>query len=457
MDNKLIKNIKISIWVVMVIISILLCIILLNRENNKDIYVIDNTTKNQTIKNLSIQNTNKYSPEITDNPENYEEFNQELKNSYKIIKNVISRRDYVTISELANRYIYYEKNNNLSMLNSVLAKEYKSKEETNQLTNIQLEEDNYFIIITEMKTAQINDFNYIFIVDGKTRNINDNTTDSFSIIIQINNLENIYRIYPEQFVKENDYNKLRAGERIKIELEEIIGNSNNKFKYKSKTDAEMSEEYFNNYKEILKYYKEEAYSKLNKNYAQKRFNTQESFNQYIKDAKNIINFAKINQYKVNSYSDYTDYICTDQYNNYYIFRQQNGIMNYTVFLDDYTIMLEQDIKYYNELEKIDKAKYNLNKFVKMVNTKDYNSIYNLLDNTFRDNNFNNVEKLKEYLKTNMYDVSSIEIEDYDDETYEYYIFNCEIKNQKNQNESKKMTIIINQGEGTDFTMSFSFN
>ena len=56
----------------------------------------------------------------------------------------------------------------------------------------------------------------------------------------------------------------------------------------------------------------------------------------------------------------------------------------------------------------------------------------------------------------MYDLNSIEIEDIDNKTYEYYVFNCKITNMRNNNESKNMTIIINQTEGTEFTMSFSF-
>ena len=53
--------------------------------------------------------------------------------------------------------------------------------------------------------------------------------------------------------------------------------------------------------------------------------------------------------------------------------------------------------------------------------------------------------------------SDINIINVDNETYEYYIFNCKITNLKNTSQSKNMTVIINQEEGTNFTMSFSFN
>ena len=131
-------------------------------------------------------------------------------------------------------------------------------------------------------------------------------------------------------------------------------------------------------------------------------------------------------------------------------------MQYEVFLDDYTIMSEEQLQYYNKLDEFDKSKYNMSKFIKMVNTKDYKAIYNVLNETFRNNNFKSVDDLKQYIQNNMYELNDIEIDEYDDETYEYYVFNCIITNMRNANESKSMTIIIDQGEGTDFTMSFSF-
>ena len=91
----------------------------------------------------------------------------------------------------------------------------------------------------------------------------------------------------------------------------------------------------------------------------------------------------------------------------------------------------------------------------MVNTKDYYAIYNVLDATFRANNFSTVENLKQYMKNNLYEINSLEITDFDDETYSYYVFYCTITNMQNNKESKNFTFIINQSEGTEFTMSFS--
>ena len=91
----------------------------------------------------------------------------------------------------------------------------------------------------------------------------------------------------------------------------------------------------------------------------------------------------------------------------------------------------------------------------MINTKDYQAIYNSLNSTFKNNNYKNVSSLKSYIKKNFYNLNSIEIKEYDDKTYDYCIFKCKITNLENTNETKEVNIIINIGEGTDFEMSFS--
>ena len=40
---------------------------------------------------------------------------------------------------------------------------------------------------------------------------------------------------------------------------------------------------------------------------------------------------------------------------------------------------------------------------------------------------------------------------------DFYVYECELQNRSNTNEKKNMTVVIKLGEGTDFTMSFSFN
>ena len=450
------KNQKILItFIILISIMILITIsllLVLKRENRKK----ENNISNQLINNIE----NSYIEEINDDVEITP---NKIDNK---IKYEDDRSTYFTIRALYNNYINWIGHQNKADLKNILSPQYISKygiTDNNiwdKLTVPKIDNDKqyYKTIIIEMLTAQIDDTTNVYIVKGKGRIVGKDTMFTVQAMFEVDAINNIYNVYPYQYLKDNGFDKLKVGDQISnYTKEEIIYRGNNKFIYTKKSDKEMANEYFNDYRELLQYYKDDAYSKLDVQYSKKRFGSKENFENYLEENRMTIALMSINKYKVESYQNYTDYICSDKYNNIYIFRQQNGIMNYTVFLDDYTIMTEEELNYYNKLEEFDKVKYNLNKFIKMVNTKDYDSIYNVLDNTFKNNNFGNIENLKKYLKTNMYNINDIEILDLDDETYEYYVFSCKITNKRNEKETKNMTIIINQGEGTDFTMSFSFN
>lgn len=463
-DEKMQRKIKLIIALIIIFVFIIIGILIImilsgSNENRKQ--------QTELVSNqLLEENTNNsYFSETTDNTEDYKNINLAEKSEYKKLEYETSRKTYFTINSLYNKYINFIGNKNKDSLKNILSGEYKSQYNITDnnifdklvvpsLTN---SSQYYKPIITEMLTAQIDNSIYIYIVKGKCRIVNmGNTILNINVMFEVDTANNLYCVYPYQYIKDKEYDKLQKGKTINYTTEIIEKNDNNEFEYITKTDLEMATEYFNNYKELLQYYTDDAYSKLNSEYSKKRFGSKESFKTYLEDNKAAIALMSIDKYKVNSYQDYTDYICSDKYNNIYIFRQQGGIMRYSVFLDNYTVMLEEDVEYYNKLDKFDKAKYNLSKFIKQVNTKDYTAIYNSLDNIFKTNTFKTKQNLKEYIQNNLYTLNTIEITDYDDETYEYYVFNCKITNSRNSSESKNMTIIINQGEGTNYTMSFSF-
>ena len=317
----------------------------------------------------------------------------------------------------------------------------------------------YVTTISEMLTTRIDNTTYIYIVKGKCRiEGKENSTFNIQAMFEVDVQNKIYYVYPEEYLKDNGISNLKVGDTLNYIKEEIIDNQKNKFEYaSSKQDNDMAKEYFNDYKELINYYPEEAYNKLDKEYAQKRFSGSiEEFKKYLKENKAILNLMNIEQYKIVSNEENTYYVCADQYDKVYMFKLKDGLMNYTVFLDNYTVMTSSDIEKYNKYDKFDKAKYNLTKFINMVNTKDYSPLYSVLNETFRVNNFKGIDSLKKYIQTNMYELNSMEISDFDDETYEYYVFKCKLINLKNKNESKNMTFIINQGENFDFSISFSF-
>lgn len=446
------------LFIILVIILLLGGMLILSKKNNN----IDDDNKiitgNSIIKN-EIENT-----ELENNIYYNDEWNKESNKINNKITYVTNRTDYFTIKALTENYINSIGNEEKEILLNILSPLYKSKYNINNnnvfdiitIPKLTDYKQYYKTTITEITTAEITNQISIYIVKGNCRIVGKDEKFTIQVMLEVDTVNNLYNVYPYQYIKDNNFDKLNVGNTINYEAQEIKENEYNKFNYVTKTDIEMAKEYFNNYNELLMYYQDEAYNMLNQEYSNKRFGSKESFQEYIKANAKTLYLMQIDKYKIVSNDNYTDYICSDKYENIYIFRQEEGIMKYTAFLDNYTVMIDEYAEKYNGLDKFDKAKYNLTKFINMVNTKDYNAIYNVLDTTFRTNNSKTRDDLKQFIQGNMYDLNSLSIIDVDDKTYEYYVFSCKITNMRNSNESKNMTVIINQTEGTDFTMSFSF-
>ena len=458
--NKKERNILISIFILIFIIIVL--ILLLNSVNNKNNYknniLNNNQEANIVFNNESVVIDSEYGER------DYVETKIEYNNKLEYVKD---RYNYFTISSLFNHYINLIGFDSKEELSEILSPQYINQyniNEENILDKIDIiKPDNYSqtykITIFEMITTKIDFTTQIYIVRGKCRIIGkENSTFDIQAMFEVDIQNKIYYVYPEEYLKDNGISNLKVGDTLNYIKEEIVNNERNQFEYtSSKQDNDMAKEYFNDYKELINYYPEEAYNKLDKEYAQKRFSgSVEKFKEYIKENKEVLDLMTIEQYKIVSNEQEIYYVCADQYDKVYMFKLKDGLMSYTAYLDNYTVMTSSDIEKYNKYDEFDKSKYNLTKCINMVNTKDYALLHNVLNETFRANNFENIESFKKYIQTNMYELNSIEIENFDDSTYEYNIFKCKLINLKNKNESKNMTFIIDQGENFGFSISFSF-
>ena len=104
-----------------------------------------------------------------------------------------------------------------------------------------------------------------------------------------------------------------------------------------------------------------------------------------------------------------------------------------------------------------KIQANVYIFLQMINTKDYSHAYELLDETFRNNNFDTLDKFKEYVNANFFDynlntTSNVDINN----EGSTYIYETKIRSGAGSAaETKNLTVIMQLKEGTDFVMSFS--
>ena len=239
------------------------------------------------------------------------------------------------------------------------------------------------------------------------------------------------------------------------EITAIENKTNNMYQQTGLINDNLIIDYVTTYKRLALAYPEIVYNRfLDEEYKIKKFGSIEEYKKYVNYNKDSIKSINIEKYYSEEQKEYTQYIAVDQNNKQYIFNVANT-NDYRILLDTYTIDIPQFIENYNNANNNSKVGYNVQKIIDAINDGDYSYVYSKLDSTFKQNNFNSVEMFKQYIKNNLYNKNVVEQELDSSNQGEIYIYNINIKNLENENEHKKMTIIMKLGEGTDFTMSFS--
>ena len=100
------------------------------------------------------------------------------------------------------------------------------------------------------------------------------------------------------------------------------------------SDEDLTKIYLNEYVYIMFSDIEKAYELLDKEYREKRFGSIEFFKEYV-NGLTYSNY-KLDRFYVDNKGKYIIYGAFDTNGNIFIFKT-NGVMQYTVYLDDYTV------------------------------------------------------------------------------------------------------------------------
>ena len=193
---------------------------------------------------------------------------------------------------------------------------------------------------------------------------------------------------------------------------------------------------------------------MGKEYREKRFGEVSSYIKYLKDNQEALRTLQLTQYLVNGYDEYTEYVCKDKYENLYIFKE-TALMEFTMQLDTYTIPTEQFKTTYRTANQQKKVMMNIDKWVQMLNNRDYTSAYKVLNETFRNNNFGSEEKFVAYMKEKYPLHYKIEFSSFSEEG-SACVQSIKLKEIGSENaEGKALDIIMKLKEDTDFEMSFN--
>ena len=310
------------------------------------------------------------------------------------------------------------------------------------------------------KTDSTVDENVItYAVEGIAVNTDYELVSELNLIVNIDYNNNTFSIEPT----ETQYDDIE----IIPNIASIEKNDNNKYSTGKVSMENTAKDYVNNYKKIVLAKPEVIYNHMSEEYREKRFENLENFQKYVENNREEIRNIDLTQYLFNSLENCGEYVGKDQYGNLYIFKEKE-VMDYTIELDDYTLDYDDEefVKEYNSSTDQYKVANNINKIVKMINNRDYLSIYNVLDENFRETEFGSIETFEDYMREAFpkhYEVNYEDFDKEDDEIYSQSVILTEIMirdedyeyTQGDEGDRVEKTILMKLEDNTNFAMSFN--
>lgn len=278
--------------------------------------------------------------------------------------------------------------------------------------------------------------------------------NSYYLIMNIDYLNNTFLIQAstkEEFDNAKN-NKIDSKYRENININK---NQYNAIQEKNITDFEILDYYFEDYKYKALYKQEEAFKLIENQYKQEKFkNDINKYKEYINNNISRFKDANIVRHGTTKNGEYLTFIAYDNYNNYYKITE-NGINEYTVILDNYTQQTDEILEQYNNLPQKQKVTSNVDKIIKWINEKNYEELYNHINDNFKNQHFKTQEEFEKYIKTKFFDnniVGAVKIQTEGD----IYIVTVPYKESlSTAAEEGEVTLYIKLGEKMNFEVSFN--
>ena len=336
----------------------------------------------------------------------------------------------------------------------MLSMEYKNKNNINEENiNQKIKFLNEKLLIVTLKNKEIVQENTEkFCVNAIAVNEENKLKSNFCIFVNLDIKNKTFSIEPIDSNNET-FDSIKINNNNAI----IEPNDNNTYNDVSMGNEQLINKYLNDFKKIAISVPTISYSYVEEEYKRLKFPNEEKYIEYIQNNKKRISQASVTKYRVRYSENYNEFICVDQNNFYYIFRQEkNKPLNYNVILDTYTIDAAESIEKYNNGSVQQKVGMNIEKIISAINCKDYDYIYNKLDEKYKENNFPTIDRLEEVLKNNAFDINIANYNSFKENGNDIYTYNITIKAMDSE-ETKSMTIIMKLLEDRNFVFSFSFN
>lgn len=263
-----------------------------------------------------------------DNVNEYYNVQTCVKKFYELYKDVYYGENFY--ENLTNEEF---KQRSLEILYNMLDKEYIEKysvtkdnisEKVGEVLNATLQ-------INDIYRIKKNDDIAMYIVYSEQVDNVNNKIEDLNLMVKIDNSRNTFGILLDNYIVDQGFNNIKENQKYNIELSNILANSTNKFTAADIDQVTYVENMFEDYRYSMMYNRNRAYSLVNEETKNNKFNTFDSYNEYIKNNIKSIVIMEIKTYKVNKQEKYTDYEYVDTYGNQYTFRVTSP-MKYTVIM-----------------------------------------------------------------------------------------------------------------------------
>ncbi len=361
---------------------------------------------------------------------------------------VLSNDEFYNVRNCIQSYINYIKDENFEAIIRVLDDNYSNQNNIKiEILEQSFQDSNKtnFIVNSMKKIEKSLDIN-VYYVDGYLSNDDCSDLENANFTVLIDNEKDLFSIIPENFEENNSF---KYNTNLKVDNIDYY----NKIIYQNFSSGDIVKEYFNLYRNLAVNNTEVAFSLLNSEYKEKRFNN--SIDNYKKFLDEIdIKNSYLSKFAYNIEEDYNEYVSIDKNGLYYIFRETSP-MNFSLLLDTYTIETEKFLTTYQTSNDKEKVMMNVDKFILMLNNRDYTSAYKLLDDTFKNNNFSSEENFELYMKNRLPSYYEIEYGSFEEKGGNIFVQKIQLKSIVDENlDVLNFSVIMKLQENTDFVMSF---
>ena len=390
-ENTLKKLIIVLVVIIVIIISVIILLKHLSKNNAEEqVETLDTGLEYEANSNgFQVLNDSNMYFSIVDIVEEYLE----------ILKFDIENPQYT------NHYEIEDKNGLANLVLDILDENYVQRNnlDVDNFENyIELMDYAYNVIPVDIKVRYDEENITSYIVNIYIEKLSTNELEEKYYIVRVDSNNSTFSIEPIDDRIEN-IDEVSVPE-SNLSIENKIYN---RFSINSVTVEDTIKIYMSNFLNLLINYSDIAYQNyIDEEYKENRFISFENLNEYVEKNKEELRSVEPTQYMIEYENSGKKYVVMDQYQNTYEF-YETSIMSYKVRMDTYTIISDKFKETYDSSNDQYKVAMNIDKWVQMLNTRDYTHAYEVLDETFRNNNWSSEETFEQYMRENFplhYDV-----------------------------------------------------